>query len=163
MKRLKLRIAKFNRMLVVEQLERSGGFCNTNHVKLTADYVVISAFEIRISERSEPSKADAITFSDNQERDEYAANLVKWITEEQFGDVGKLEIGKPCLVSNDKENWYKFSCFAGKVAQKLGTEKRFLVKIEHEDDKFFRVRFAKPLDSAQPKIDGKIYTWEIEE
>lgn len=163
MKKLKLRIVKFDRMLVVEQLEKDGEFCNTNHVKLAPNSVVISAFEIRLSERSESSNADVMTFSDNQQRDEYAANLVKLITEEQFGGSGKFEIGKPCLVSNDGKNWHKLSCFAGKVAQKLGTDKRFLIKIEHEDDKFFRCRFAKPLNSAQPTIDGEFYTWEAEQ
>lgn len=162
MKKLKLRIAKFDRMLVVEQLERSGGFCNTNHVKLTHERFFISDFEIRLSERNEPSKADVMIFSGNQERDECAANLINWITEEQFGGNGKLEIGKPCLVGNEQGIWGE-RIYAGKVAKQLGTDKRFLARVCARGDDFMRWRYAKPLNSAQPKIDGEIYTWEADE
>lgn len=162
MKKLKLRIAKFDRLLVVEQLEREGEFRDTEHVKLTLNSLSLSGFEIRLSKRNELPTADVIILSDNQERDECAANFVKWITEEQFGGSGNLEIGKPCLVSNDGKNWYKFSCFAGKVAKKLGIDKRFLIKIENEDDEFYRWKYAKPLNSVQPTIDGEFYTWEID-
>lgn len=160
MKKLKLRIAKFDRLLVVEQLEREGVFEASENIRIDGD-TCLGKDWIDLPESCKFRSADWRIFPDNQERDEYAANLVKWITEEQFGGSGKLEIGKPCLVSNDGKNWYKLSCFAGKVALKLGIDKRFLIKIENEDNKFFRCRFAKPLNSAQPKIDGEFYTWEI--
>lgn len=164
MKRLKLRIAKFNKMLVVEQLQRNGDFYETEHIKFNIQPVLsLNPRTMILNSKLENALCGALRFESNEMRDECAANFVKWITEEQFGGVGKLEIGKPCLVSNDGKNWHKLSCFAGTVALKLGVDKRFLIKIEHEDDKFFRCRFAKPLNSAQPKIDGEFYTWEIEE
>lgn len=162
MKKLKLRIAKFNRLLVVEQLERNGDFRDSANIKIAGD-MFLGKFGIDLPESCKYKSISIREFTDNQERDMYAQKLVKGITEEQFGGAGKLEIGKPCLVSNDGKNWHKLSCFAGKVAQKLGIDKRFLIKIENEDDKFFRCRFAKSLNSAQPKIDGEIYTWEADE
>lgn len=161
MKKLKLRIAKFDRMLVVEQLERSGGFCNTNHVKLTHERFFISDFEIRLSERNELQKSDVMNFSGNQERDEIATNLVKWITEEQFGGAGKLEIGKPCLVSDDGKEWGK-RIFAGKSEKQLGEEKRFLAVNVLDADVLRRWKYAKPINDCL-KIDGEIYTWESAE
>lgn len=161
MKKLKLRIAKFDRLLVVEQLERTGSFKETAHVCIEGD-LFLFADGVDLPEGVEFKRSYTRDFRSNQERDEYTERFIEWITEEQFGGSGKLEIGKPCLVSNDGKNWHKLSCFAGKVAKKLGIDKRFLIKIENEDNKFFRCRFAKPLNSAQPKIDGEFYTWEIE-
>lgn len=158
MKRLKLRIVKFDRLLLIEQLEIEGEFERTEHTSVCAEMFLGNDY-IDLQESCKFGSFCLHEFPNNQERDECAANLVKWITEEQFG----LEIGKPCLVSNDGKNWHTLSCFAGTVALKLGVDKRFLVKIENEDDKFFRCRFAKPLNYAQPKIDGEFYTWEIGE
>ena len=161
MKKLKLRIAKFDKLIVVEQLERKGEFYETEHFNVGSLSVDILGNRIRINTVSNKNKPAIKTFDTNQERDEYAANLIKWITEEQFGGVGKLEIGKLCLISDDGKNW-KMRFYAGKVAKQLGTDKRHLAKADLEDDCFCCWKYAKPLNFVQPKIDGEIYTWEVE-
>lgn len=104
MKKLKLRIAKFDRLLVIEQLERMGEWKNSEHVKFDGDLFLFDThidLQINIDDRS----ANCIKF-DDAERDEYAEKLIEWITDEQFGGSGKLEIGKPCLVRTEKdEEW----------------------------------------------------------
>lgn len=164
MKKLKLRIAKFDRMLVVEGLEIEGEWEATEHIgtncgaKLSIHRMGCSLCKTLYKEPN-----DIERFSNNEERDEYAANLVKWITEEQFGGSGKLEIGKPCLVKNYEYIEWRKRFYAGKVAKQLGMDKRYLAYENPELDKFSRWKYAKPLNPVQPKIDGEIYTWEAEE
>ena len=161
MKKLKLRIAKFDRRLVVEQLERDGEFKDSENVRIDGD-TCLGKDWIDLPESCKFRSADWRIFPDNQERDEYVASFTKWITEEQFGGSGKLEIGKPCLVRDREYEEWAEHFYAGKVAKQLGEEKCYLAKANLENDHFCRWRFAKPLNSVQPTIDGEIYTWEVE-
>lgn len=158
MKKLKLRIAKFDRMLVVEQLERDEVFKNSERVRISG-YMCLGRDWIDLPESCIFRSADSRIFSDNEERDEYAANLIKWITEEQFGGSGKLEIGKPCMVSNDGVDWLN-DIYAGSL--KMPSGENYFCTL-NSFDALISWRFAKPLNSAKPKIDGEIYTWEVEE
>ena len=163
MKKLKLRIVKFDRLLVVEQLERDGVFKNSERVRISG-YMCLDRDWIDLPESCIFRSADSRKFSDNQERDEYAANLIRWITEEQFGGAGKLEIGKPCLVRNSENVGWEERIFAGKLSQNARErDALFLTESEFSRACFMSWKYAKPLNSAQPKIDGEIYTWEIEE
>ena len=162
MKKLKLRIVKFDKLLVVEQLERDGVFKNSERVRISG-YMCLGRDWIDLPESCTFRSSDSRIFSDNQERDEYAVNLIRLITEEQFGGTGKLEIGKPCLVRDYEDAGWKERFYAGKVAKQLGEEKRHLAYEDPELDEFYRWKYAKPLNSAQPKIDGDFYTWEVEE
>lgn len=161
MKKLKLRIAKFDKMLVVEQLELDGEFKRTNHVKVDGDLFLFEDY-IDLQENIDDISANCLEFDDNAERDEYAANLIKWITEEQFGGCGKLEVGKPCLVRDEEDGRWAERIYAGKVAKQLGMDKRYLTHSESEEDVFLRWRYAKPINDSL-KVDGEIYTWETEE
>lgn len=159
MKKLKLRIAKFDRMLVVEQLELEGEFKETDHVRVHGDLELFDGF-IDLQEDIEDRRANYIRFDDNAERDEYTEKLIGWITEEQFGGTTKLEIGKPCLVSDnyEAEEWEE-RIYVGKVPVQLGLDKHHLVCSEDDEDTFFCWRYAKPINHCL-KIDGEIYTWE---
>lgn len=159
MKKLTLRIAKFDKLLVVEQLEREGEWKNSEHVYVQGNLCIFRE-HIDLSEEG-CIRADSIKIFNNAERDKYAAKLIEWITEEQFGGSGKLEIGKECLVSDDGEGWSE-RIYAGKVAKQLGMDKRYLTHSESEEYVFLRWRYAKPIDECL-KIDGEIYTWETEE
>ena len=161
MKKLKLRIAKFDRMLVVEQLEREGEFEDSERVRIVSD-ACLGRDWIDLPESCKFNSADWCTFPDNQERDEYAQKLIDWITEEQFDGAGKLEIGKPCLVRDKEYEEWKKLFYAGKVAKQLGTDNRHLAYKYLENGCFCSWKYAKPLNSAQPQIDGEIYTWEEE-
>lgn len=160
MKKLKLRIAKFDRMLVVEQLELEGEWKNSEHVYVRGDLFLFKAF-IDLRENIKDRRANYRLFSDNAERDEYAQKLVNWITEEQFGGDRKLEVGKECLVSDDGEGWSE-RIYAGKVPVQLGMDKRYLTHSESEEDVFLRWRYAKPINDSL-KIEGEIYAWESAE
>lgn len=165
MKKLKLRIAKFDRLLVVEQLEIHGDWVASEHVSPNDEpEFYINEYEIYIGKTPNKAPNDILNFCNNQERDEYAANLVKWITEEQFGGVGKLEIGKPCLVRDEEDDCWAERIFAGKLSQNV-RDRDALFLTEDVSCRACHVswKYAKPLDSAQPQIDGEIYTWEADE
>ena len=99
-------------------------------------------------------------FDDNAERDEYAEKLINWITDEQFGGSGKLEIGKPCLVRDRKdEKWEERYLLAVLPKNKLHP---YITCCDIENEIWSFFRYAKPLKDNSPKIDGEIYTWESE-
>ncbi|MBO5781042.1 MAG: hypothetical protein J6R08_01075 [Opitutales bacterium] len=161
-KKLKLRIAKFNKMLVVEQLELEGEFKETDHVRVHGDFELFGGF-IDLQENIDDRSAHCREFDNNAERDEYAAKLVKWITEEQFGGVGKLEVGKPCLVKDYEYAEWEKCIYVGKLSQNIrDRDALFLTESEVSRTQFVSWKYAKHLNSAQPKIDGEIYTWEGE-
>ena len=158
MKKLKLRIAKFECALVMQVLEMQNiDFSVSSHVlRGRTDFA-----QECIYLRKEPSIGLA-SFPDNAERDAYLQKMLGWITEEQFGGARKLEIGKPCLIRDCEDEEWAERIYAGKVAKQLGMCKRHLACSESEEDSFFRWRYAKPINDSL-KIDGEIYTWETEE
>lgn len=160
MKKLKLRIAKFNKRLVVEQLELEGEFKETAHVRVFGSLFMRKA-GIDLKEDGCEGSFNFAYFEKNEKRDEYAQKLINWITEEQFGGVGKLEVGKMCLVSDDGKEWEK-RIFAGKSSKQLGEEKRFLAVHLNNKNSLVRWKYAKPLNDSL-KINGEFYTWETEE
>lgn len=158
MKKLKLRIAKFDRMLVVEQLELEGKIRSTAHIKAWDNLGILTG-SIFLRESSIKHKSsDCLRFDNDTERDAYLQKVLGWITDELFGGARKLEIGKECLVSDDGEGWSE-RIYAGKVAKQLGMDKRYLTHSESEEDVFLRWRYAKPINDSL-KIDDEIYTWE---
>ena len=68
-----------------------------------------------------------------------------------------MEIGKLYTFSDNGKRWVN-RVYAGKCAAQLG-EPRFLAL--DGDAWLTRWKYVKPLDVA-PKIDGDIYTWEME-
>ena len=159
-KKLKIRFVKFERALVVQQLEIEGDFKNSPHVStsqhdisLFCDAVWISVGDTRIM-----NEIAAKNFDSNRDRDEYLERVVKWISEEQFSGSGKLEIGKECEFSDDGVIWY-LGHFGGNCARELG-EPRFLAA---GSNILVRFKNARPTGGCvQPKIDGDVYTWEME-
>ena len=158
MKKLKLRIAKFDRMLVVEQLERTGEWKNSEHIIIHSDLYLFDGF-INLQESTEYKSLNYREFDDNAERDEYAENLIKWIMEEQFGGSRKLEVGKECLVKDFGEKWSKNHLLAILPKNK---KYRYIVCSNLENEKWTYCEYAKPIDDCL-KTYGEIYTWETEE
>jgi len=132
MKTLKLRIVKFDRLLVVEQLEKVGYFKNTEHIKVEGDLCLFLDV-INLQKDDDNRNADCVRFNGNDERDEYVENLIKWITDEQFGAAGELEVGKECLVSNDGKKW-ETQIFAGQICEYSSKESFFTKKPVFFDD-----------------------------
>lgn len=162
-KKLKIRFVKFNYALAMQVLEMSDNFSDSEHVKCyrnTTFYYNASGYtgEIYIQKDNLVSER---YFGKNNQRDEYLEKVIKWISEEQFPATGKLEIGKECEVSDGGKDWF-VRFFAGKSAKQLG-EPRYLAFWDKNLGCLMRYKYVRPLGSfVRPKIDGDVYTWEME-
>lgn len=157
-KKLKIKFVKFECYLVAQQLEMTGNehFTPSEHVALSTSGIDFADAAICLS-RSCNFNIGIRCFNHNAERDEYLNKVINGISEEQFSTGRKLEIGEECLFSDDRKNWHSGK-YAGTCAKQLG-EPRFL---ELDGNAFLtRWRYVKPLYGAL-KIDGDIYTWEME-
>lgn len=157
-KKLVIRFVKFERALAMQILEQDGHFDTMKHVRVRAYPAVDeTCVFLRGWEKEYDYSVKTIRFNNNVARDEYLDKVINWISEEQFSTGGKLEIGEECLFSEDSNNWLSGK-YAGKCAKQLG-EPRFL-KLD-SDVSLSRWKYVKPLRGV-PKIDGDIYTWEME-
>lgn len=155
MKKLKLRIVKFERALAMQVLEMQ----NLNESITFSFYPTTekTMYPVFIAIRKNLD-VDVRAFNDNTERDEYLNKMLGWITEELFGGDSKLEVGKMCDVSDDGKTWTQ-RIYAGKVDKHFGEEKRFLAFYDLNNYTFARWEYAKPIEDCL-SIDGDVYTWE---
>lgn len=158
-KKLKIRFVKFERALAMQILEQEGYFDTMKHVRVSAYPAVDeTCVFLRGWEKEYDYSIKTIRFNNNVARDEYLNNVIKWISEEQFSGSGKLEIGKKCEFSDNAIEWFR-GIFGGKSAKQLG-EPRFLAA---GSDVLARYKYVRPIaDCVCPKIDGDVYTWEME-
>ena len=161
-KKLKIRFVKFERALAMQILEQVGIFKATEHVKaIVCPEIGNKCIYLRGKNSTYDTTIGLIRFSDDAERDKYFNNAIKWISEEQFATGGKLEIGKECEASDNGEDWF-VRVFAGKSAKQLG-EPRYLAYWYDNLGYLIRYKYVRPLASfVRPKIDGDVYTWEME-
>lgn len=160
-KKLEIRFVKFERALAMQILEQEGYFDTMKHVSVSA-YPAVD--ETRVFLRGWEKEYDysikTIRFNNNVARDEYLNNVIKWISEEQFAENGKLEVGKLCDVSDDNKDWRRRTLLA--VLPKSYFSK-YIASENYSDFKWCSWKYARPLASCvQPKIDGDVYTWEKE-
>lgn len=160
-KKLKIRFVKFERALAMQILEQKGEFKEREHIRIRSNPELdIDYIYLRGSWAECDKDLSSRTFADNAERDEYLNNVVKWISEEQFATGGKLEIGKECEVSDDNKDWQRRTLLA--VLPKSYFSK-YITSENYSDFKWCSWKYARPLASCvQPKIDGDVYTWEME-
>lgn len=161
-KSLSLQITNFNKLIVVEQLSSTNNLTRrTEHITVTSDpCIVLNDDHIRLTTNNEDIHVAVKHFDTNQERDEYIDKIKNWISNEQFDGTHKLEIGKPCLVSDDGENWYEH-IFVGKIPEKYGSELPvFVIEKNCSDADWIRWAFVKPLNDF-PRASEKIYDWKI--
>lgn len=159
-KKLKIRFVKFERALVAQQLEIKGihHFVENMHTQFSPFYIELRRDAICINVKENGICIKHRIFSDNDERDEYLNNVVNWISEEQFSSGRKFKIGELCMFSDDRANWHT-GRYAGKCDAQLG-ETRFL---NFESDvSLTRWKYVCPPFPVRPKIDGDLYTWEME-
>lgn len=158
-KKLKIRFVKFECTIVMQILEQNGVFPSRTHVKISAvpEFADEDILFLRGSETWSDFVVCVKCFTNNDKRDEYLDEVIGWISEEQFALDRKLEIGEACLFSDDRKDWHSGE-YAGKCAKQLG-EPRFLAL--DGDNSLTRWQYVKPLYGAL-KIDGDIYTWEME-
>lgn len=159
-KKLKIRFTKFEKALAMQILEQEGSFHDSEHVgtgfpELYCERIYLCDEDLRdnwdISERF---------FKANAERDEYLKNVIRWISEEQFGkdNEGMPKSGELWEVRDNKDDeWEK---------RKLITilPKRFANRYIVETDRgnsWTYFALGRPIRrQIEPKIDGDIYTWE---
>lgn len=161
-KKLVIRFVKLETALAAQQLEMTGNehFTPSEHVALSTSGIDFADSVIWLS-RLCNFNIGVRCFNHNAERDEYLERVVKWISEEQFATKGKLEIGKECEVSGDGEGWVR-RIFAGKTAKQFGEPRTIALGFENSLI-LRRWKYVRPIDSfVQPKIDGDVYTWEME-
>lgn len=161
-KKLKIRFVKFERAVAMQVLEQVGTFKDTEHVQsVVCPELGSKCIYLRGKNSTYDTTIGLIRFSDDAERDEYFNKVINWISEEQFATGGKLEIGKECEASDNGEDWC-VRIFAGKLARQLG-EPRNLVAYDEILEDFERYKYVRPFASfVRPKIDGDVYTWEME-
>ena len=162
-KKLKIRFVKFECALAAQQLEIQWGtapFESFEHTMFEAFHIDFAYDAVWLGRHPNRNVAVRI-FDSNAARDKYLNNVIKWISEEQFATGGKLEIGKECEASDNGENWF-VRFFAGKSAKQLG-EPRYLAYWYDNLGYLIRYKYVRPLASfVRPKIDGDVYTWEME-
>ena len=158
---LKIKFVKFEKALAMQILEQVGKFKDGKLVKI--GYTPVLAEDclcLRGRESEQDNSLSCIDFSTNTERDEYLDKVVKWISEEQFATSGKLEVGKMCEVSDDNKCWLRRTLLA--VLPKSFFSK-YIAAEAYSDNKWCSWKYARPIASCvQPKIDGDVYTWEME-
>ncbi len=160
-KSLKIKFVKFECALAMQVLEMEGKFSdspvglngNGSHTQIGApclndDSVWLCPIQV----------VKTRLFESNTARDEYLDKVIKWISEEQFGVSGKLEIGKLYTFSDNGKRWVN-GVYAGKCAAQLG-EPRFLAL--GGDVSLTRWKYVFPFDGVSLRIVDDIYTWEME-
>lgn len=163
-KKLKIRFVKFEHALVMQILEQEGKFVNTNHVKseFTPELHFRTIYlrgrkcsnnNLEIAPRS---------FSSNDERDEYLADVIKWITDEQFSntDNNELKIGSECEVRDcETAAWKQRKLITILPKQYLN---RYVCEYKGDENLTYNWSYARPLARhIEPKVDGDVYTWEM--
>lgn len=161
-KKLVIRFVKFERALAMQVLEQEGHFDIMKHVRVRACPAVDeTCVFLRGREKEYDYSVKTILFDNNDERDEYLNNVIKWISEEQFTENGRLEVGKLCEVSDDNEDWQKRILLAVLPESYFN---KYIASVKYSDLEWCSWKYARPIGScAQPQIDGDIYTWEERE
>lgn len=168
-KLLKIRFVKFEKALTAQQLE---AYCfdfindDSAHIRVCRTGFSLNGGSIFIAPQT-INTISSLIFNDNAKRDEYLKKVIKWISKEQFATGRKLEIGKMCEVSGDGKNWNWGEKRLVAVLPENFRD-RYIVWSEigkdlNGKDPWCSWAYARPIAScAQPKIDGDVYTWEME-
>lgn len=161
-KKLKIRFVKFECALAMQILEQEGKFARTEHVHRSCNPELRPQFVyLRGHNKSDYLHPAGCSFDSNEERDEYLAKVVGWITDEQFmNGSGELKIGERCEFADDLDGeWCD-----GKLLFILPP--RYGFRYIFATDAFLRgwtfAQYARPFaQRIEPKIDGDVYTWSL--
>lgn len=170
-KKLVMKFVKLDCALVAQQISIYGNEYfdeKTEHTKM-GRYIHMDENSISLLpfKCGSTNTANIIYFDSDTECDKYLEKVVKWISKEQFATGGKLKVGEMCEVSEDGKNW------------NWGEKRLFAVLPENFRDRYIvwseigkdlngkdpwcSWAYARPIASCvQPKIDGDVYTWEME-
>ena len=159
-KKLKIRFTKFEKALAMQILEQEGSFCDSEHVgtgfpELGRDRIYLCDEDLR-----DNLSVFVRYFDTNDGRDEYLKNVIRWISEEQFGkdNEGMLKSGELCEVRDDKYDEWERRKLITILPRRF--ENRYIVEIDCGNG-WTGFMCARPIGHRiEPKIDGNIYTWE---
>lgn len=157
-KKLKIRFTKFEKALAMQILEQEGSFCDSDHVG--TGFPELCCDRIYLCDKEERGNLGVFvrSFEANAERDEYLKNVIRWISEEQFGE--KLTVGELCEVRNkNTDDEWKIRKLITILPEPYYSP--YIVEA-HEGRGCCWQSFdqARPIKNSNPKIDGDIYTWE---
>lgn len=157
-KKLKIRFTKFEKALAMQILEQEGSFCDSDHVG--TGFPELCCDRIYLCDKEERGNLGVFvrSFEANAERDEYLKNVIRWISEEQFGE--KLTVGELCAVRNkDTDDVWRIRKLITILPEPYYSP--YIVEA-HEGRGCCWQAFdqARPIKNSNPKIDGDIYTWE---
>ena len=162
-KKLKIRIVKFERAIAIQVLEQEGYFARHEHIK-SIDSVEIKgdALYLRGSNPYEDYAIGQRSFRSNEVRDKFIQDLLNWISEEQFSTDVKVVIGETCLVSNfpDEDCMWVERKLLGILPKNYS--KPYITENINDENKISFWKEAKPLNKYKFTADGEIYTWELE-
>lgn len=161
-KKLKIKFAKFESILVMQVLEQAGRFRTTEHVRIDT-FPAFSCDDIylRGCDSNYDLKIDSMPFANNAERDEYLEKVINWITEEQFSITSnELKVGSECEVRDcETAMWTKRKLITILPKQYLN---RYVCEYKDDENLTHNWNYARPLTRhIEPKVDGDVYTWEI--
>lgn len=167
-KELVIKFVKMDCTLVAQQMSIRSSECfnkKTEHTNMgNALYLYKDSVSLIASTDKNQNTLDAAFFDSNTERDEYLEKVVKWISKEQFNVTRKLEVGKPCMVSLSEEietNEWVMARLLAILPKPI--RRRYITQSKTNKEMFTSWTYARPVSvSFGQKIDGDVYTWEME-
>lgn len=161
-KKLKIRFTKFEKALAMQILEQEGSFRDSEHVDTGFPELCCDRIYLCNEDLPDNLRVFVRYFDTNAGRDEYLKNVIRWISEEQFGknNEGELKIGEMCEVRNkNTDDVWRIRKLITILPEPYYSP--YIVEA-HEGRGCCWQAFdqARPIKNSNPKIDGDIYTWE---
>lgn len=160
MRRIKLKIAKFNKAIAMQILELIGDFKPSEHIEFdTASSLILHDSKIILN-----TTYDDISlkyFHDNVERDTYVNKIVNWVTTEQFNSNIEVKPGDLCYASDDSVTWHEV-IYISKLPKEIIKSPKHVITHNTITGALEYVTYVKLTDSdIYPNIKNEVYTWEI--
>lgn len=153
-KKLKIQFWKAEHAMAIQVLEHSGLANIHDGVLYGKTWKLNASLNLNV-----------FNFNSNADRDEYLKNVIRWISEEQFGkdNEGMLKSGELCEVRDDKS-----ACWNRRRLIAILPEKhyfRYITECVFDDRDFNYWKYARPITKrTEPKVEecGQLitYTWE---
>lgn len=159
-KKLKIRFVKFERALVMQILEQRGSFRDSKHVYMGLPELCCDRIYLCDEAERGNLDVDARSFETNTERDAYLKNVIRWISEEQFGRGNEemLKPGELCEVRDNRDDEWEERILIAILPERFLN--RYIVETDRGNSWTY-FAFGRPIGRRiEPKIDGDIYTWE---
>jgi hypothetical protein len=159
MRRIKLKIAGFNRAIAVQILELTGNFNSSEHVKFNKGVDTL-LYNSAIVLNNQFNDVCIKYFQDNLERDIYINTIVHWITTEQFNSNIEVKPGDLCYASDDSVTWYE-AIYMSNLPKKITQSPKNIIVHNTVTGALEYTTYIKPTcNNLFPKIKNEVYTWE---